>query len=351
MIINQILHTLSYGDAISGEVLAMHRSLTELGFTSNIYAINIHEKYKGIAKKINSYRGDESEDYLVMHYSLGSPLNNIYRESRAKKKVCIYHNITPPHWFKGINPRVANDTSAGLSELKSIAELSTLVLADSPFNARELLEMGIESELLELPIDPKRWSGQPNPGIASALRGNGMVNLLHVGRLAPNKCIEDIIKIFYFYHHKINRNSKLWIVGIDIDTELYSLALNRMVDEFILTDAVVFTGGVADEELKAFYAESDIYLCMSEHEGFCLPVLEAMNMGLPVISCNFGALPETVGSGGIVCKEKRFNEIAELVDIITTDGELKQKLVSAGKDRVQELSIGNFKERLREIFA
>lgn len=350
MQIHQLVHTLSYGDAISGEVLALQRCFRAMGFESEIFAINVHPKYEGMA---HDYRQFDPKflGEVVLHYSLGSPLNELYLALSRATRTLIYHNLTPAHWFKGVNPRIVSDIEDGLRELPQLCRGTSRLLADSAFNAGELKALGFDAAVLPLPLDAAKWSIDANPGIYSLVKSEPGIHLVHVGRLAPNKCIEDIIKVFYFLHHHINRQSRLWLVGIDIDTELYSFALKRMVNEFKLDQAVSFVGCLADSEVKALYQAASVYICMSEHEGFCLPVLEAMQFGLPVIAYESSALPETVGSGGILFSEKRIAEIAELIDRIYLDKELRRRLVDAGHARAAEFSYEKFEERVRTAFS
>lgn len=341
-VVHQLLHTLSYGDAISGEVLAIQRVLLEAGVESSVYAINVHPKLKGKALHFSELPAD-FDGTLLFHFSLGSPLNDVYAGLNSATRILLYHNLTPASWFKGVNPRIVKDIEQGARELPRMCECSDRLIADSPFNAQELEGLGFSAEVLPLPIDPDKWNIEANAGIAALLAADPALHLMHVGRLAPNKCVEDIIKTFYFIHHKLERNSRLWLAGIDIDTELYSFSLKRLVEELDLVDVVHFTGCMADSEIKALYQHATCYLCMSEHEGFCLPVIEAMNFGCPVVAYASTALPDTVGNGGILVREKRHPEIAELIVEIHKNSELRKQLVDAGHRRVQELSTEQFR--------
>ena len=347
--IHQLVHTLSYGDAISGEVLALQRCFRNLGYESEIYAINVHPVYKGKALDFHDFPKDFTGE-VIFHFSLGSELSDLYKSLTKAKRTMIFHNLTPDYWFRGVNPRIVKDLQAGEEQLPEMCKYTDHLIADSAFNARQLAGYGFKADVLELAIDDEKWSVEPNPGIASLLANDPALHVMHVGRLAPNKCIEDVIKVFYFLHHNVNKNSKLWLVGIDIDTELYSYSLKRLVDEMFLTEAVNFVGCFADSELKALYQAADVYLCMSEHEGFCLPVAEAMYFGVPLIAYNSTAVPETVGEGGIIVKEKRHPEIAELIQEIYTNPELKQKIVAAEKERMKHLSFERFEADVRRIF-
>lgn len=348
--IHQLVHTLSYGDAISGEIFALQRCWRNCGLHSDIFAINIHPKFKGQAHAYTSLPPDFRGE-VVLHYSLGSPLNALYERLQGASRTLVYHNLTPAHWFRGVNPRIVADIENGARELPKLCRLTKRLVADSHYNARELQALGFEAEVLELPVDPERWDVAPNPGIKALLAAAPGIQVVHVGRLAPNKRIEDIIRTFYFVRRYIDGQAKLWLVGIDIDTELYSFVLKRLVQQLELNEAVNFVGCLADSEVKALYQGAAVYLCMSEHEGYCLPLIEAMHFGLPVIAYAGSAVSDTVGGGGILVREKRYAEIAELIGEIARSPEFKNKLVQAGRERVEQLSFAGFEQRVREIWA
>ena len=348
--IAQLVHTLSYGDAISTEVLSIHRVCQELGWQSQIYAINEHPKLKGQSIKYqeldSSYDGE-----VILHYSLGSPLNDLYRSLTKAKRNLIYHNLTPAKTFAAVNPRIVRDIESGLRELPELLKISDKIISDSEFNASEITAYGFSSEVLEIPFDPNRWDLPANTGIAAQIKNDPALHIVHVGRLAPNKKIEDLIKTCYVLRENINRNIRLWLVGIDIDTELYSFALKRMINFLGLEQEVRLVGCFADSEVRALYENASVYVCLSEHEGYCLPVIEAMHFGLPVIAYNSSALPQTVASGGIIIDQKDYLQLALLINEVGTNAALKQQLASAGRKRLGSLSMDNFKKKLSEILA
>ena len=349
MRIDQFVHTLTYGDAISGEAIAIRRLLRELGHESDIYVVNVHEKYEKIVRKWEKYSGSAGAA-LLLHYSLASPLNRCYMEQTDVTRLLLYHNLTPPHWFASYNDRVTRDLRRGFEELPQLLEVSDIVLADSSYNKEQLTELGCaHAQVFPLLLDREKWSVQVNQGIVDNLRSLGETNVLHVGRIAPNKRLEDIIKAFYFYHHKIEKKSKLWLVGNDIDTEIYSFELRRLVDELLLKEAVRFVGAVTDTELKGYFAAADLYLCMSEHEGFCVPLLEAMHFGVPIIAYNACAVGETLGESGVLLDDKSPALVAELMNIVCKDTTVRQRLVSAGKSRLDTFSEEQFSKNLQEL--
>jgi glycosyltransferase involved in cell wall biosynthesis len=357
MQVHQFVHTLTYGDAISGEALAIKRLLRGLGIGSEIYSIHTHEKLVGQNRLWTSFQSDiaaarEQKEpvAVILHYSIGSPLNALFEQEPGICRALIYHNLTPEQWFFRYNARVVADLRQGRAELPLLLKSVDFALADSEFNRGELLSFGCkDAAVLPLLIDTDKWAVAANPGIRRAVLGHGGRNILHVGRFAPNKCIEDIIKAFYFYHHKIEEKSKLWLIGSDIDTEMYSFELRSLINELRLKDAVEIVGMVADSELKAFYEASDLYLCMSEHEGFCVPLIEAMYFGLPVLAFDSSAVGDTLGDGGLLLARKAPAETAELMNLMICDQALRGDLIARGKARVNVFNEERFVERLNRV--
>lgn len=352
LVIHQLVHTLNYGDAISGEALAIRRICHKLSIDSKIYCLNAHEKVKAWATSWKEFSQDDAPRELgeprktrglLFHFSLASPLNELFVQAREYYRIFLYHNLTPAHWYSSYNTRVVADLRRGREVLPTLISQADLVLADSEFNRQELLQLGAEAvETLPLLFDLEKWSLAANGGIERILKGHGGKNLLHVGRIAPNKCLEDIVKAFYFYHHKIEKRSRLWLIGSDIDTEIYAFELRRLVNELRLKEVVTFVGAVADCELKAFYQNSDLYLCMSEHEGFCVPLLEAMYFGVPIIAFDAGAVKDTAGDAGLLLARKAPAETAELMNLLFDNQGLKNNCIEQGRKRVEQFTTPAF---------
>ena len=354
LIVDQFVHTLQYGDAISGEALTIKRVLRELGHDSEIVSLNTHEKYKGLNISLKEFLNGRADkcSLAINHYSISSPLNDVYINLRTAKRGLIYHNVTPPSWFSSYNHRVSEDLKKGRADLEKLKSITDLAIADSGFNKEELLEIGFESpQVLPLPLDPVRWSGPSNAGISSILSSHGGPNVLHVGRMAPNKCVQDIIKAFYFFHHKFSPKSRLWLIGSDTDTELYSFELRRLVSELRLKDAVTFAGSVSDDELKAFYEQADLYLCMSEHEGFCVPAIEALHFEIPLIYFEGSALPETLGNGAVGVKDKDPLKLACLMNELLENNNLREELKLNAKKELSRFSIDIFRQNLSSLIS
>lgn len=346
--VHQLVHTLSYGDAISTEVLALQRVVRALGCESEIFRIHEHPKLKGCSKPYSEL-SESAEGDIILHYSLGSPLNDVYAGWSRGQKRLVYHNITPAHWYRSINQRVADDIQLGLTELPRLCACSDAIWADSPFNAGEIEALGFNAEVLELLVDPARWDTPRNESLYASVKNSPGTQVLHVGRLAPNKCVEDVIKAFYFLVKYVDPLARLRLVGIDTDTELYSFSLRELANYLGIGYAVEFVGALADDEVRSMYEASDVYLCMSEHEGFCLPLVEAMHFGLPVIAYAAGAVPETMGDGGVLVREKRHAEIGQLVAQVARPGELRLRLQAKGRARVARFSFDRFSSRVQTL--
>jgi L-malate glycosyltransferase len=346
--LHQLVHTLSYGDAISTEALALQRALRSLGYRSEIFSIHCHPRLVGKAHSVSEFGASSAAD-IILHYSLGSPLNDLYRNWDRGRRTLIYHNITPPHWYRTINSRVADDIERGITELPELCRRSDSVWADSPFNAREIEALGFSAEVLDLLVDPSRWSSPRNEALYQSVASSSGIQALHVGRLAPNKCIEDIIKSFYFLQKYIDPEARLRLVGIDTDTELYSFSLRELANYLGIGDHVEFVGPLADDEVRSMYEASDVYVCMSEHEGFCLPLIEAMHFELPVIAFDAGAVRDTLGDAGVLVSEKRHAEIAQLMARVATQGPTRDLLVRRGRARVEAFSEERFTARVRSL--
>jgi len=343
--IDQFVHTLSYGDAISGEALTIRRLLREEGFKSDIFVVNKDYRYDEIALSFEHYL-EQPDGAVVLHFSIASPLNDLFLQSVNTKRAVIYHNLTPERWFCPYNGRVVRDLRMARDSLQEVVESADLLLGDSKFNLIEISGYKIkEARVLPLVFDSTKWNLPANRGIAKSVKGIEGVNILTVGRMAPNKCLEDILKAFFFYR-KSNPKSRLWLVGDDTDTEIYSFELRELIEHLDLKRSVEIVGKVSDDELKAFYETADLYLCMSEHEGFCVPLIEAMYFGLPIVAFDSCAIAETLGDAGVLVQEKNPHVTAQVMEQILSDEQTRSRLVESSKHEIERFSLERFKQRV-----
>jgi glycosyltransferase involved in cell wall biosynthesis len=337
MQVHQFLPVLDRGDAIGNHVMALRNLLRRNGFASEIYVWRAGKGMKGECLPYGRYREVSSpENVAVLHFSIGSPLSG-YVRSLPDKKVMIYHNITPEKYFVGISEHVYHVAKAGRKELASLAGCMDLCFCDSEFNRRDLTALGYENvHVVPLLMDFSLLDVPADGGIQNKY-GDGWKNLIFVGRVAPNKKQEDVIRVFYYYKKYTNSHSRLFLVGTSRQTPRYQVILENLVERLGLAD-VVFAGSVTQAELVAYYKIAHAFICMSEHEGFGVPLVEAMYFKVPIIAYDAGAVPETLGGSGVLVREKNYQAIAELLNLLLENEDFRSEVV-----RAQDARLGYFR--------
>ncbi len=334
MEIHQFVPDFSYGDAIGNDALGIQRVLKGWGFDSRIFSKVIHPMYRNRAEFYLYYRYHSHPDnILIFHYSTGTELIDFLRDF-PERKILIYHNITPAHFFEGVNQKVAHRCQEGRDELSRLTGVFDLALGDSTYNREELEAMGYrQTGVLPIIVDVSAYRQSLKKIPRFSYLKHQAPTLLHVGRAAPNKRLEDIIKVFYFCK-KFSPRIRLLLVGSHYDTETYVAALKKLIKHLNLRD-VIFPGHISTQTLTEIYAHASAYLCMSEHEGFCVPLVESMFFGLPIVAYNAAAVPETLGDAGILFEKKDYPAIAEAVMELLENQDLRNHLVENGKRRLQ----------------
>ena len=335
MNIHQFLTSYSYGDAIGNEALEIRNFLRSRGHQSEIFALFYHPKY---ADQIINYleydRYSNADNIIIFHFSIGSPVTKKFLRS-PDKKVIIYHNITPYEFFLDYHRVLAKDCYKGRVELKNLVGKVDLALGDSAYNEKELKEVGfLNTGVLPLVMNFEKFEKETVP-ILKELFDDGKTNILFVGRIIPNKMVEDVIKTFYLYQQHFNANSRLFIVGEYRGFERYHSAIQNLVTQLKVKN-VHFTGHIPDDELISYFKLSHLYLHMSEHEGFCAPVPESFYLNIPVVAFNAGALEETMNNGGILVNKKDLLRVAALIDNILTDSLLKEKILRSQQKALEK---------------
>lgn len=335
MRINQFHSGIAFGDAITNQILLIQEILKKNGYSSEIYAEHIPEIFKNKIYNIHNLE-DNDNDILIVHHSMGFEAFNEVIKKRSKK-ILIYHNITPEEYFDNIN--LIKYVRKGLEQTKEYKNLVDYVIADSNYNRRDLIHMGFENNIDVMPVSISLNRFENIESDDEIIKENkDTVNILFVGRVVENKHQKDIIKVFQIYHNYFNKHSKLFLVG-DIGNKKYVEELKITINDLNLTQSVFITGKVSEEKLKAYFEISDIFLCMSEHEGFCVPLLEAMKMGLPVIAYASTAIPETMDGAGILFIKKNIQYIAALIDEIVNNNNFKNKIIERQYCRIDKMDV------------
>ncbi|NQT84015.1 glycosyltransferase [bacterium] len=344
--VHQFLPVLDKGDAIGNCAMALRRLFRRQGYFSNIY---VWRPGKGLKRECLPYRKhrmvSSPRNAAILHFSIGSPLSD-YVKSLPDRKIMIYHNVTPKEYLTGISEQVYYIAKSGRKELASLAGRMELCLCDSEFNRKDLLELGYENvHVVPILMDFSLLDLEPDRRVRETY-GDEWRNFLFVGRIAPNKKQEDIIRVFYYYKKFINPRSRLFLVGTARQMPRYLTILKSLVQRLGLRD-VIFTGQVTQSELVAFYQAADVFVCMSEHEGFCVPLVEAMYFGVPIVAFDTGAITETLAGAGVLVGEKDHQSIAEMIDLLLIDESLRSRIISVQEERLKYFkNTGQLKARL-----
>jgi glycosyltransferase involved in cell wall biosynthesis len=352
MRVHQLLAALSYGDAIGNEALAIQRHLRAAGHESDLFAEMVHPRVAHLARPLWEYGGVSSPDTVcIYHFSIGSASGRLIHHA-PDRLVVIYHNITPARFFLGFHRHLAGLCHHGRRELEAFADRTELALGDSEFNRRELEAAGFaRTAVLPIVLDLSLYARRPS-AVVRRLYDDGRTNVLFVGRVIPNKRIDDLIRAFAVFQRWIRPHSRLLLVGDHRGFERYHDRLVELVRELRLSE-VVFTGHVDDDELYAYYRAADVFLCLSEHEGFCVPLQEAMHFGLPVVAFEAGAVRETLRGGGLLLQDKSPELVAEILGRLTQGGGLRRAVLASQERAIAEIRATDFAallgDRLRPV--
>ncbi|MHB8095448.1 MAG: glycosyltransferase family 4 protein [Candidatus Aminicenantales bacterium] len=335
MRIDQLIPAFHRRDAIGDTAFAMRNFLRSKGFVSEIYCLNHDPELADEARLFEDFPPPAAGDVTILHYALPSPLTAGFAKLPSRKAI-VYHNITPERFFAPYNAEMARICRLGREELAALAPSVDLALADSEYNRRELEDLGYrKTGVLPLFIDFAKYD-RPMSRFVHDLYRDDRTNILFVGRIAPNKKIEDLIRTTFYYKKYVSPLVRLIVVGKTSALPKYYAGLVRMADEFYLKpEEILFTGHVPDAEMFALYRASDVFLSLSEHEGFCLPLIESMVFDLPVIAYNAGAVPGTLDGAGVLIGGKRPDCVGELVDRVARDRALRAKIIEGQRRRLE----------------
>ncbi len=350
MKIFQILPVLAFGDAVGNDTRALKEALTEAGYNNNIYAAVIDERLpKETAQPYAMMEKIEDDDIVIYHLSTGHELNEKLKKLGGRK-IILYHNVTPEKYFKAYNRGAYLNCKNGLKDARELAEIAEMAIADSEYNRQDLISYGYNCEIKVLPIliPFEDYEKKPSQKVINKYKNDGYVNILFTGRVVPNKKQEDIIDAFYYYKKFINPKSRLILVGSYAGIDRYHEQLEAYVKALDLED-VIFTGQIKFDEILAYYRVADVFLCMSEHEGFCVPLLEAMCFDVPVIARDTSAIAGTLGGSGILLSDNNPMVAAEMINRVVTDQNLKETIVKNQRIRLKDFDNKVVKKQFLEI--
>jgi glycosyltransferase involved in cell wall biosynthesis len=349
VIVNQWVPAAHKGDAIGDSARRVRDLLRGMGHDSELYALTVDDELRHDVRPFAD-PGARRGDLTIFHYALPSPMTETFASLDAGR-VLQYHNVTPASYFAPYDPALFRLATLGREELATLAGRTDLALGDSEFNRQELTALGFErTGVFPIAVDTARVTrGAPRPSLEEIL-DDGLVNFLFVGRIAPNKKIEDIIKLAEVYKRYIDAYYRFIFVGrYDVVPRYYSMIRALMAEYRLLNDRFIFTGPVPDEELGVYYRRSAVYLSLSEHEGFCVPLVEAMAADLPVLAYSAAAVPDTLGGAGVQFAPKDLEYAAELLGALAFDDDLRARVIAGQRRRLADFGDARIARELTSL--
>jgi len=350
MRIIQIIGCYSYGDGMGNCVTYLSRLFDRNGISNLIAASSVDERLSG--KKVIEFSEiselEITADTVVMyHFGSGSELN--YQvEHMDCRKILVYHNVTPPEFFRGTDTNAMITCLWGVQDARETVGNYLHAIVLSELSKRDLIGYGWDADKVDviplISIEKKQVT-DADPEVVKRFKDKR--NILFVGRVARNKKFEDVLRVFSYYKTNYEKDSNLIFVGSKSDRIYYQALLDYIRKEKI--EDVFFLDHISDQALNAFYSCADVFLCMSEHEGFCLPIMEAMQNGVPVVAYAAAAIPDTMGNAGVQAETKDPKEISEIIDRITHDEEYRTEIVDNQYVRANEINVEHYSQKIMGI--
>jgi glycosyltransferase involved in cell wall biosynthesis len=326
---------LTLGDGVSQDALGMARALRRGGFEAWVYANHRDRALRHLGEPLRRYRAGpmtHSEDVLIYHHCVSWHEGlELYTETR-NQRVLKYHNITPAAYYAGLDAEYYTLCELGVEQTRALATApAALYLADSDFNAAELRSLGLNA--VRVRTMPPFHDLEELDGVQADLEvlrrfHSDRRNVLFVGRLAPNKAQIDLVRIFAHYHHYLQARSRLFLVGAaDPRLHAYTTQIHEAMAGSGVQDSVIVTGKVTPAQLKAYYLLAHAFLCASKHEGFCVPLVEAMHFRIPCVAAAGTAVTGTLGRQALRWQDSDPAVLAESLNAVIENAELSDYLV------------------------
>jgi glycosyltransferase involved in cell wall biosynthesis len=354
--VDQWVPALHRGDAIGDSTLLMREALRSWGFVSDIYT---YDQDPGVsARPFAEWAEGGTADIVLFHYALVSPMNEAFARLHSRS-VLQYHNVTPPHFYAAWDREISKILTQGLEGLAPLAPTTTLALGDSEFNRLELERLGFQQTgVLPIAIDFGRYDQPANPFLKKRF-SDSRTNLLFVGRIAPNKRHDQLLRVLAYFKKNVSPAVRLLAVGkhprretgrgVVVEAHYLDALIRLYSDLRIEPTDVVFTDGVSHDELLACYESAHVFVSMSEHEGFGVPLVEAMLKGVPVVAWAGTAVGETLGHAGLQFEDQDIATFAEAAALLAKPGPAREGILAGQRRRVQDFATATTLGKLREI--
>lgn len=349
MIINQWVPAAHGGDAIGDSARRVRGMLRSAGHESDLFALTMDDELRGDVRMFSEPEARRG-DVTIFHFALPSPMTESFATLDGAR-VLQYHNITPAAFFAPYDAGLFRLAALGRQELRSLVGRVDLALGDSDFNRQELEGMGFApTGVMPIAVNTERLTQAPRRPALEKILGDGLINILFVGRIVPNKRIEDHIRLAELYKRYVDSHYRFVFVGRYDGLPRYYAQVRALITELqMLPDRFWFTGPVPDEDLAAFYRWADVYVSLSEHEGFCVPLVEAMAADVPVLAYAAGAVPETLGGAGVLFAPKDLELAAEMLGTLVYDRPVRDRVIEGQRRRLADFAPDRIQRRLMEV--
>jgi L-malate glycosyltransferase len=350
MIVNQWVPAAHHGDAIGDSALRVRDLLRALGHQSELYAMTIDDALRDEVRRFDDPAARRG-DLTVFHYALPSPMTEAFASLPRGGRILQYHNVTPAEYFAPYDPALFRLASLGRQELASLAGRVDVALGDSEYNRAELGRLGFRrTGVFPIAVDTTRITQPTSRPALDRILDDGLVNFLFVGRIAPNKKIEDHIRLAEVYKRYVDAYYRFIFVGrFDVVPRYYSTIRALMAEYRFLNDRFVFTGPIPDDELAVYYRHAAVYVSLSEHEGFCVPLVEAMAADVPVLAYAAAAVPDTLGGAGVQFAPKDLELAAELLGTLAFDDSLRAQVIAGQRRRLADFGDARITRELTSL--
>src|SRR5262245_27636099 len=351
MIVNQWVPAAHRGDAIGDSARHVRKLLQGLGHESEIYALTIDDDMTAEVRPFSD-PSSRKGDLTIFHFALPSQMTAAFASLNGGR-ILQYHNVTPSAFFAPYDASLCRLASVGRQELATLVGSVDLALGDSEYNCRELELLGFRpTGVFPIAVDTSRITRPVRLPALESILDERFVNFLFVGRIAPNKKIEDHIRLAEHYKRYVDSHYRFIFVGrYDVVPRYYSMIRALMADFRLLNERFIFTGPVPDEELAVYYQRAAVYVSMGEHEGFCVPLLEAMAADVPIMAYAAAAVPDTRGGAGVQLETKDLEYAAELLGSLAFDDALRAKVVAGQRRRLADFGEARIVRELERILA
>jgi glycosyltransferase involved in cell wall biosynthesis len=320
-----------------------------MGHQSDIFAMTIDDDMRNEARPFAEPAAREG-DATIFHFALVSAMTAEFARLR-RGRVLQYHNVTPAHFFAPYDAAVFRLATLSREDLATLVGQTDVALGDSEYNRQELESMGFANTgVFPIAVDVDRICKAPASPALEAVLDDGLHNFLFVGRVAPNKKLEDHVRLAEFYKRYVDEHYRFIFVGRTDGLPGYYNMVRALIEEFQMpADRFVFTGPVPDEDLAAYYRTASVYLSLSEHEGFCVPLVEAMAADVPVLAYASSAVPDTLDGAGVVFEPKDLEFAAELLGELAYNEALRTRVIAGQRRRLLDFGDAHIAQTLHAL--